>query len=100
MKTVLAKLVAQECDCGYTTYVFRKLEETDEEKKYIMCIRYPNWNHRELKLGDIGFLYYTEVEAGIDTWYDGTKMVPYKYNAIQFLKFIDLPETSDKEYVM
>lgn len=97
--TVLAQLVASNTDNGgYVTYVFKCLE--DNVTKYVMCTRYPNWNHRKLQLGEEGFLTYEEVKAGIDTWYNGQGMIPYKYNAIQFLKFINKPKRLSHEYVM
>lgn len=100
--TVLAQLVAKDRDVqNYTTYVFKCLEDDVASiSRYIMCVRYPNWEHRKVNLGEKGFLSFEEVRAGIDTWFNGNTMVPYKYNAIQFLKFITLPETESHEYVM
>lgn len=100
--TILAQLVASDADSlGYITYVFKCLEDDVASlSRYIMCVRYPNWNHRHVKLGEVGFLTVEEVRAGTDTWYDGMKMIPYKYNAIQFLKFIDKPEGGAQEYIM
>ena len=93
MITILAKLVAKLDDVGgYITYVFIDLES----KEYLMCTRFPNWEHRELRLGEIGYLEYMEIRAGIDLWFDGTKMVPYNYNNIQFIKFISKPP--EKEF--
>jgi hypothetical protein len=100
--TVLAQLLATYTDNGgYITYVFENLEEdVAKESKYIMCVRYPNWNHRPLKLGEVGFLFFIEVIAGKDTWFDGSKNIPYKYDAIRFEKFIEKPKKLDVEYVM
>ena len=96
----LCKLVAKEIDSlGYITYVFENLEEyAIEISKYVFCIRYPNWDHRNLELGDVGYLNYQEIRAGVDKWFNGTEMVPYNYNSVQFIKFIAKPE--DKEYIM
>ena len=98
----LCKLVAQEIDSlGYTTYVFENLEEyAIKQSKYIFCIRYPNWDHKKLKLGDVGFVHCEEIRAGVDKWYDGTKMVPYNYNTVQFIKFVYKPKEEDHKYVM
>lgn len=87
---VLAKLVAkQEDSMGYVTYVFECLdEEVIKETKYIMCTRFPNWDHRKIELDEIGYLNFFEIQAGIDKWFDGTKMIPYNYSNIQFIKFI------------
>lgn len=100
--TALVQLVASNSDSlGYINYVFKCLEDKmDLGSKYIMATRYPNWDHRSISLGEIGFLTFTEVKAGIDTWYNGEKMIPYKYNAIQFLKFIEKPKESSQEYIM
>lgn len=100
--TILAKLVAKENDIGgYTTYVFECLDkEALKETKYIMTTRFPNWNHRNLNVGEIGYLSFFEIRAGIDTWFDGEKMVPYKYNNIQFDKFVVKPKKRDNEYIM
>ena len=99
--TVLAQLVASETDSlGYITYVFKRLDESTEYTKYVMCVRYPNWNHRKINLGEKGFLSFADVRAGIDTWFDGKDMIPYNYDAIQFIKFIDIPQTLDNTYVM
>lgn len=101
LMTVLAQLVAYESDeLGYITYVFKRLEEIDKDYKYIMCVRYPNWNHKKINLGDIGFLSFIEITAGEDKWFNGKDMIPYKYNTIQFLKFINIPEKIDNEYIM
>lgn len=54
-----------------------------------MVTRWPNWQHRDLKLGEKGFLEYKEVQAGIDTWWDGEKFIPYNYSNIIFIKFIE-----------
>ena len=89
MITILAKLVASSTDPEqYVTYVFQDLES----KEYLMCVQFPNWEHRSLRLGEVGFLEYKEIRAGIDTWFDGSKMIPYNYNNIQFIKFIPKPE--------
>ena len=94
--TLLCKLIASTTDYfGYTTYVFRLLDPEDIAiwtYKTLTCTRYPNWQCRELQIGDEGYVEINIVKAGIDTWYDGEKQIPYKNNAKQFLKFIDLPK--------
>lgn len=97
----LVKLIASETDnLGYITYVFERLEDCMASSKYIMCIRYPNWDHKKLRIGDVGFVHCEEIRAGVDKWYDGTKMVPYNYNTVQFIKFVYKPEEEDHKYVM
>ena len=101
MVTILAQLVASTTDSlGYITYVFKSLEDDVAAlSKYIMCIRYPNWEHRMIKLGEIGYLTFVEVHEGMDKWFNGNKMIPYKYTTIQFLKFIEKQDV-DYEDVM
>lgn len=103
--TVLSKLVAKEEDIGgYVNYVFEILEEKEVNRlgtKYIMCTRYPNWNHRKIDIGEVGYLNFFEIRAGIDKWFDGEKMISYNYNGIQFDKFVSKPKEKDKsKYIM
>jgi hypothetical protein len=102
MMTILAQLIASNTDnMGYITYVFKCLEDrVAQESEYIMCTRYPNWNHKKVNLGDIGFLEFNIVIAGKDTWYNGESQIPYKYNAVQFLRFIEKPKEINHEYIM
>lgn len=102
METILGKLVAKEIESGgYITYVF-EIEEREEIKslqtKYIMCTQFPNWEHRELQLGEVGYLSYQEIIAGVTQWFDGKDMVKYRYNMIQFLKFITKPLKREFKY--
>ena len=87
--TYHAKLVAKVTDgLDYTTYVFENLEYTDEDYKYFMCVRFPNWNQGRINLEDIGYVTVKYVKGGIDKWYDGHDFVAYKYTNIIFLSFI------------
>lgn len=98
---ILAKLRAQHCDLfGYITYVFENLESVDKYDKYIMTIRYPNWEHKDLNIEDEGYLHYENIKAGVDTWFDGRRMIPYKYDSTQFIKFVSKPEKIDNKYIM
>ena len=98
----LVKLVAKMTDSqDYTTYVFKCLEDyMIKQTPYIMCTKWPNWDAREIKIGDVGYLEYVEIRAGIDKWFDGNTFIPYNYNNIQFLKFILKPISEDHEYIM
>ena len=102
--TVLVQLIAISLDpFGYITYVFKLLDENDIsiwKYKHITCTRYPNWQCRELKVGDTGFAEISIVKAGIDTWYDGESQIPYKNNAKQFLRFIDINQEESEEYTL
>ena len=94
--TVLAKLLASEEDAlGYITYVFECLDEdVIKETRYIMCTRYPNWDHRKIEIGEVGFLNFFEVKAGVD------KFVPYRYSNIQFMKFVEKPIKKPHKFTM
>ena len=98
----LCKLVAKEVDIlGYVTYVFENLEEDAiKESKYILCTRWPNWEHRKIDIDEVGYLNVVEIRAGIDKWFDGKNMIPYNYNNIQFIKFVKKPEKKDYKYIM
>lgn len=100
--TVLAQLVAEHNDSlDYVTYVFKCLEDDVAIlSRYIMCIRYPNWDHRRIELEEVGYLTFEEIRAGVDKWYDGENMIPYKYNTIQFINFIEKPNSISHEYVI
>lgn len=97
--TILAKLVAQYDDLmGYITYVFECLDdEVKKESPYIMCTKHPNWNHKEIKLNEIGYLNFKEIIAGVDKWYDGSCMIPYNYDGVQFIRFITKPEIDENK---
>ena len=88
-KTIHAELVTFRHGCwGYITYIFRDIDRPDND--YISCVRFPNWDCADLRIGDVGFLKYKEVVAGDSRWYDwrDNKYVPYKYSGIHFLDFI------------
>lgn len=105
MKTILVQIeeIAYEPN-DYTTYVFRILEDREikiHNSYYIMCVKFPNWQHRELKEGEIGYLNYKTIEEGITQWYDGSKMNYYNCTTIQFIKFIPKKEKIDeKNYIL
>ena len=88
-KTIHAELVTFRHGCwGYITYIFRDIDRPDND--YISCVRFPNWDCADLRIGDVGFLKYKEVVAGDSRWYDwrDNKYVPYKYSGIHFLDFV------------
>lgn len=91
--TYKVKLVAESSDgMGYINYVFENLEFQDYDYKYMMCVRFPNWNQVHIDIGDEGFVTVRYVREGIDKWFDGTEFVAYKYTNIIFLKFVHLKE--------
>ena len=101
--TVYCQLVASETDImGYTTYVFKNLEDAPFGHKYLMITRMPRWEHREWDLGEIGYVTYNEVIAGVDKWYspDTGQMIPYNYTNIYFIKFVRKVDSSKKDIIL
>ena len=102
--TFLGKLTAIQYDTlNYIYYVFRVIND-DEQKihnaKFITCVRFPNWNHKDLQIGDYGYIVMNKIKAGVDTWYDGENLVPYKYDHDQFMKLIPIGETKTELYTL
>lgn len=92
----LAKLVTLREDIGgYIIYVFELPEGKLPYDKYIMCTRFPNWESPILHIGDVGYLKYREVDAGVDKWFNGSEFIPYKYTGIHFIDFVNKKEKLD-----
>ena len=102
--TLHVKFVAECTDgMGYTNYVFEDLEYQDNDYKYVMCVRFPNWNQATFKLDDEGYVTVRYVREGIDKWYDkDTKEFQvYNNDNIIFLKFIpEKPEVKPTEIIL
>ena len=60
---------------------------TDSDYRFIMCVRFPNWNQCAFNYGDEGFVTVRYVFEGTDKWFDGKDFVPYKDTNIIFMKF-------------
>ena len=76
---------------GYVIYVFKILEDNECQLlgyKNLTCVRFPNWECRELKIGDMGYVNFEFRRAGIDCWYNGEELIPYRNNIVQFMNFI------------
>ena len=101
MTTILAVLEAKVDEgMGYTTYVFRNIEENRWDTKYKMVTRCPNWNHRSINIGEEGFLTYDDHVAGKSQWFDGKDLQFYRYTMSQFLKFVTKPKEITTDYIM
>lgn len=100
--TYHVKLLAEHYDIlGYTNYVFEDLEYKDYDYKYIMCVKFPNWNQSKIYLNDEGFVTVRYIREGVDKWFDGNNFISYKYTNIMFLKFIPLkPEINPSEIIL
>lgn len=103
MITIKAQLVAKENDLlDYTTYVFKCLENNIPfGHHYCMMTRCQNWNHRDIDVGEIGYVEYEEVKAG-DTWFNPqtNTYVPYNYTNIYFIKFVKEKDNSHKDILL
>lgn len=84
---------------GYTNYVFR-IYPISGPTRLISCSKCPNWNTPPISIGAWGYVEYKEVKAGEDTWWDGNKNVPYRYNNCYFIKFIPLKPKVEKKFIM
>lgn len=101
--TIFCELVAKEVDLeNYITYVFKNLEDDSFGKKYIMCTQFKNWDHRQINIGEQGFLEFKEVIAGKDSWYDKyTDMfIPYNCTNIIFIKFVQKIDNSTQDIII
>ena len=103
MITIKAQLVAKEQDVlDYTTYVFKCLENNIPfGHKFCMMTRCPNWNHRDIDIGEIGYVEYEEVHAGQEWYNPQTKTyTPYNYTNIYFIKFVKEVDSSSKDIII
>ena len=67
-----------------------------------MVTRFPNWQHRDLEIGEKGYLTYNEVIAGKDKWYcpETGQMIPYNYTNIYFIRFIKEQDNYKKDILL
>lgn len=102
MITLKSEVVTKEYDIGgYVIYVFKNLDNNPPfGYKYIMITRWPNWNDKDPEIGEIGYITYKEVVAGVDTWFDGTKFVPYNYTNLVYIKFVKEKLDNSKEIIL
>ena len=97
--TIFCELLTKKLEPGgYIIYVFKNLDDNT----YLMCTRLPNWECSNIDIGDIGYVDYKEVIAGIDTWYNNSSkaFIKYNYTGIYFNNFIHKVEKPIKEIQM
>lgn len=105
-KTTLCKVLEVVEDTGgYIIYVFELLDSAcinREQTSYLMCVRYPNWDHRFIEVGEVGYLLYKTVFEGISGWYDPDtgKLIPYNYTDRIFLRFVAKNDKPIEEIVI
>jgi len=98
--TFHVKLIAYLVDLyDYCTYVFENLDYKDVDFKYIMCTKFPNWNTKEIKVGDIGYVLVRYITAG-DKYYNGQIFNTYNYTNVQFLKFVEEQTKETEDLIM
>lgn len=101
--TYKVKLITYDSDpAGYICYVFENLDWNDLENRYIMCVRYPNWEQSPINIDDEGFVKVRYVTEGVDTWYniEETRLIYYKFSDIIFLKFIPYRNNTDLKTII
>lgn len=87
MITIYAQLLDYREDSGnYVVYVFKDLNS----KQLVSCVRLPNWDAPTIRLKDIGYLMFREVEAGKDFWFNKATnaSIPYFYSGVYFINFV------------
>lgn len=98
---IKCKIVAKD-EGQYTTYIVEDLNrEYTDDLKYVSCVKLPNWNSKDLAIGDIGYLQCRYVEGGISEWYDPAEkdFKLYKYTNCYFINFIKTEdEINNKEF--
>lgn len=78
----------------YTVYVFKNLDEQNNSLlRYITVTRLPNWNCKNLEIGDIGYFECDYVNAG-DVYYQTSTGTQEKYNytVCYLINFIEKQE--------
>lgn len=101
MTTIFVKVLAKQSDgLGYKTIVVQDLENNSFGHKYKMLVIFPNWEGYIPEIGDIGYISYKDVVGGVDTWFDGTKSVPYNYTNTIFIKFVKKEDKFSKDIIL
>ena len=101
--TIHCQLLAKEVDVmNYQTLVFRNLDKAPFGCNYCMVTVWPNWDSYSPEIGDIGFLTYDSVAAGVDTYYDREtqKIVKYNFTNLVFNKFVKEVDNSKKDIII
>ena len=71
------------------------------ETKYITATKLPNWDNREISIGDIGFLEYENVSAGQEYYNPHQEIkIMYKYDNSYFFNFIPEQIYVEQDYTM
>ena len=101
--TIHCKLLVKEADImSYQTLVFRNLDKAPFGCEYCMVTVWPNWESYIPEVGDIGYLTYDSVTAGVDTYYDRSidSIVKYNFTNLVFNKFVKEQDNSKKDIII
>lgn len=88
--TYFGEVVAKQ-DGQYSVYVIKNLDEPNNSLlRYITVTRLPNWNCKELEIGDVGYVECDYVNAG-DTYYQTStnSNQTYNYTVCYLINFIE-----------
>lgn len=78
----------------YTVYVFKNLDEPNNSLlRYFTLTKLPNWNCKDLQIGDIGYVECEYVTAG-DTYFQAStgNTETYNYTVCYLINFIEKQE--------
>ena len=101
--TIHCELLVKEADImNYQTLVFRNLDKAPFGCEYCMVTVWPNWESYIPEVGDIGYLTYDSVIAGVDTYYDRSidSIVKYNFTNLVFNKFVKEQDNSKKDIII
>ncbi len=90
---IKAVLEAKEPDGEYIKYTFANSNlRNDHPKKYMTCVRCPNWHGKDIYEGQEGFVTFKSVRGGVDEYYDKQTDSFKKYlsGAIYFQSFVPI----------
>ena len=101
--TIHCQLLAKEEDLmNYQTLVFKNLDEAPFGCNDCMVTVWPNWESYIPIVGEIGYLTYNSVTAGVDTYYDRelNSIVKYNFTNLVFDKFVREQDNSKKDIII
>lgn len=101
--TIHCVLLAKEADLmGYQTLVFKNLDKAPFGQNYCMTTVWPNWESYIPEVGDVGFLTYDSVTAGVDTYFnrDTNAIEKYNFTNLVFNKFVKEVDNSKKDIII
>lgn len=85
---------------GYKTYIFKNINGYELEDEYFMIVRRPNWEHRELQVGEYGYVTFEKIKAGVDTYFKDNQNLFYNFSTNQFIKFLSNKKGVDEEFTL